>query len=219
MTSPALPSASQTVSRLRPEVRERRRERILRAATDVLYEQGLRQATMEDIAKRLKTSKIALYRYFPTKDQLIAEILQRVMERFVAAEHLPWPNLKAVLRRTLGLAREDTAAYLLMARSAAHDPVLSRYWEELRALVYETTRRRMLLLENPVCADPVLFEVVVRGMVDFLFEALAYWVENGKPENDEAWLSWCANAAVNIVGWNREQQFDTLPSVLSEADA
>jgi AcrR family transcriptional regulator len=213
-----MPDGDLTLHRIRPHVRARRREKILRAATDVFYEQGLRKATMDDIAARLHTSKIVLYRYFPTKDDLIAAILQRVMDRFNEMERQPWPNLKNALRRSLALAREDVPAYLLMSRSAAYDPVLSRYWAEHRALVYETTRRRLALLQHPICDDPAFLAVMSRGLVDFLFEALAYWVEQGESERDEAWLSWCAGAATAIAGWDRKLRVDMLPSVMAPGE-
>lgn len=94
--------------------------------TDILVETGLRQATMEDIARRLKTSKIALYRYFETKDALIAGVLERarIADRVLDQEYLPWPGMDAALARTLELARAERSAFLLLFRVAAHDPDL-----------------------------------------------------------------------------------------------
>src|SRR5260370_35762909 len=60
--------------RVVPEYKEEARTRILTAATEVFGEKGCRQATMDDVAKKLGVSKGALYLYFPSKEELFEEI-------------------------------------------------------------------------------------------------------------------------------------------------
>lgn len=211
----ASPQAGQPIGPPRPrlQVRARRREAILRAATDVFFEIGLREATMEDVARRLRTSKVAIYRYFDTKDALTAAVLQRVADRFIAVEHGPWEGLRPALRQSLRLAREDAPAYLLLFRASTSDAALSRYVGDLRAVVYEATRRRLALLGARDEEHLALFEAKTHGLIDFLFAAVAYWVERGDSRQDEAWLAWATNSGAAIVGWDVQIRPPALPSV------
>src|SRR3954463_5278816 len=49
------------------------RERILVAAGDLFHKQGIRGVGVEAIAEAAGTNKMTLYRYFDSKDELIAE--------------------------------------------------------------------------------------------------------------------------------------------------
>ncbi|ADO74436.1 TetR/AcrR family transcriptional regulator [Stigmatella aurantiaca] len=69
------------------------RERILAAAEELFYREGIRGVGVEAIAACAETTKMALYRHFASKDALVAEWLrlvavreEAVFER-LAAEH------------------------------------------------------------------------------------------------------------------------------------
>jgi AcrR family transcriptional regulator len=53
------------------------RERILAAAEDLFYRQGIRAVGVEAIAEAARTNKMTLYRHFASKDELVAEYLRR----------------------------------------------------------------------------------------------------------------------------------------------
>jgi AcrR family transcriptional regulator len=54
------------------------RERILQAASDLFYRQGIRAVGVESIAEAAGTNKMTLYRHFESKDELVAEYLRRL---------------------------------------------------------------------------------------------------------------------------------------------
>lgn len=54
------------------------RERILAAAEELFYREGIRGVGVEAIAVRAETTKMALYRHFESKDALVAEWLRGV---------------------------------------------------------------------------------------------------------------------------------------------
>ncbi|WNG29285.1 helix-turn-helix transcriptional regulator [Cystobacter fuscus] len=69
------------------------RERILAAAEELFYREGIRGVGVEAIAARAETTKMALYRHFESKDALVTEWLrleaareEAVLER-LATEH------------------------------------------------------------------------------------------------------------------------------------
>jgi len=77
--------AAQPVGRTRPV-----RERILEAATDAFYREGIRAVSADKIIAAAGTTKVTFYRYFPTKDDLVAAYLDRQSALIrAAAENLP----------------------------------------------------------------------------------------------------------------------------------
>ena len=65
--------------------RFRRRDEILRTATDLFSEKGYHELTMEEIAEEIGVSKGTIYNYFSSKENLYLEILR---ESFEAIETL-----------------------------------------------------------------------------------------------------------------------------------
>ena len=63
--------------RVVPGYKVEARTRILDAADQIFGEKGYRQATMDDVAKKLGVSKGALYLYFASKDELFEAICRR----------------------------------------------------------------------------------------------------------------------------------------------
>src|SRR5437773_12345534 len=68
--------------RVVPEYKEEARTRILTAANQVFGEKGYRQATMEEVAKKLGVSKGALYLYFASKEEWFEAIAQAELLAF-----------------------------------------------------------------------------------------------------------------------------------------
>lgn len=66
---------------------ESRRQAILDGAAQVFQETGYERATMSEIALRLGCSKATLYSYFPSKDQLLFEVLVAAAEAEFRAIH------------------------------------------------------------------------------------------------------------------------------------
>jgi len=58
-------------------VRVDRKGRILEAARELFARFGLRKVTMEDIARQVHMAKASLYYYFPSREHLLREIIQR----------------------------------------------------------------------------------------------------------------------------------------------
>src|SRR2546425_10585722 len=57
------------------------RERILAAADDLFHQQGIRGVGVEAIAEAAGTNKMTLYRYFASKEELIAEWVGGIIAR------------------------------------------------------------------------------------------------------------------------------------------
>ncbi|MGZ4999150.1 MAG: TetR/AcrR family transcriptional regulator [Methylomonas sp.] len=71
------------------------RQRLLDAATELFYSQGIKATGIDAIVKLAGTNKMTLYNHFPSKDELVIAFLQKRDEDFTSwfAEQL---NSKAV---------------------------------------------------------------------------------------------------------------------------
>jgi AcrR family transcriptional regulator len=90
--SPTAPEPEQ------PRGRGSMRERIVEAATQLFYAQGLRAVSADKIIAQVGITKVTFYRHFPSKDDLIVAYLERRAEwernailaaRQAAAEDVP----------------------------------------------------------------------------------------------------------------------------------
>lgn len=67
------------------ERKAKTRERILDSAYALVSRMGLKRTTFEDIATKAGVSRQTLYRYFGSKDELVAALMDRESERFFEA--------------------------------------------------------------------------------------------------------------------------------------
>jgi AcrR family transcriptional regulator len=101
------------VRQLRADAR-RNRERILQAAKDVFAEQGA-DAQMDDVARKAGVGVGTVYRHFPNKDALIAELVKEKFGIFtervkaVLGEDDAWEAFCGVLRGNAELMSQNVA--------------------------------------------------------------------------------------------------------------
>jgi TetR/AcrR family transcriptional repressor of nem operon len=128
------------------------RERILRAATDLIADRGVSGTSLEDVRKRARASKSQLYLYFTDREALVREVTDQTCDQVVTrhAEKLSGVHSLAGIERYLDalvdrqaeretqtgcpigtlagqLARQDEDARRILARG------LGRWEQELRA--------------------------------------------------------------------------------------
>jgi AcrR family transcriptional regulator len=85
------------------------RARILEAADEVFYDQGIRAVRVEDIIERAATTRMTLYRHFASKDDLVLAYLRNRASR-------EREGLSALVRRA---ALEEREALLLLGAAIA----------------------------------------------------------------------------------------------------
>jgi AcrR family transcriptional regulator len=102
-------------SRKRDANRPSARKRIFDTASQLFYTKGIRAVGVETIAAEADTTKMSLYRNFPSKDELVAEWLREHDARF-------WKTWEAMASRYPGDPRRQIqAAFALLAKHVA-DP-------------------------------------------------------------------------------------------------
>ena len=117
------------------------RRAVLEAADDLLVERGFAGVTMEAIATRAGVAKQTVYRWWPSKtDVLLDAFLQDVAEDLIPPDHGDLAaDLRAYLSRLARFLRDSDAGAVFRAlvAQAQHDPVFAarfrtRYLDEQR---------------------------------------------------------------------------------------
>jgi AcrR family transcriptional regulator len=128
-----------------------RREDILTAAVAVYGEAGYHGSSLRAVAKRAGITHAGLLYYFPTKEALLAAVLERRDAEDSVRERLDAPPGRAVLRHFLALAEYNVthpgivdlysrlAAEAVAADHPAHD-YFQRHYRLARDAAYESFR-------------------------------------------------------------------------------
>jgi AcrR family transcriptional regulator len=156
-----------TAAPARPATPRRRGAVLERAILDAALEQlstvGWNGLTMEGVAAGAQTGKAAVYRRWPSKEDLVVDALQAGLPRLEEA-----PDLGGI--------REDLLALCLQARRA----MFSRPGFALRAVIHEC---------DPVQAERfhgVIFNGVVEPTVRLLRDVISRGIERGEVRPDAA---------------------------------
>ncbi|GGL76623.1 TetR family transcriptional regulator [Streptomyces fumigatiscleroticus] len=170
-----------------PGLRERKkiktREAIRAAAYALIGEQGYEATTVEQIADRAEVSPSTVFRYFPTKEDIVlTDEYDAVMLREFQARPAdePWPDsLRHVMRSAVSLGtRQEPETTRLRTRLMAEVPAV-------RSRMLETTSVTGRLLAGALAErtglDARSLEVRVFSMslIGGLMEASRYWAEQG----------------------------------------
>ncbi|GEC08329.1 TetR family transcriptional regulator [Streptomyces spinoverrucosus] len=147
-------------SRRRGAVLERA---ILEAALEQLSTVGWHGLTMEGVATRAQTGKAAIYRRWPSKEDLVADALRAGLPRIEAA-----PDL--------GSVREDLVALCRVARDAMY----SRPGSALRSVIHECDSVQAERFHD------VIVQGVVEPTVKVLREVIDRGIERGEVRPDAA---------------------------------
>ncbi|WP_406173004.1 TetR/AcrR family transcriptional regulator [Streptomyces sp. NBC_00996] len=174
-----------------PGLRERKKMKTRIAIRDATYrliqEQGYDATTIEQIAEAAEVSPSTVFRYFPTKEDIVLTdehdpILEQELRARPADE--PWfDSLRFVLRKAIGLGNtEEPEVTRLRTRLMVEVPaVRARMMESMSV----TGRLLCRAIGERVGRDPESLEVRVFAMslIGGLMETSLYWAEGGHQED------------------------------------
>ncbi|MER6260925.1 TetR family transcriptional regulator [Streptomyces sp900105245] len=183
----ATPPAASPADGPRPGLRERKKiktREAIRAATYALVEeQGYDATTIDRIAERAEVSPSTVFRYFPTKEDIVltdgydARIAEEIRRR-PAGE--PWPDtVRHALRRAARLGvEEDPRTTRLRTRLMVQVPAVRSRMTRSMSI---TGRALCRAIGERTGHDPDGLEVRVHAMalVGALVETSLYWAEHG----------------------------------------
>lgn len=194
---------TQTYSEMLDAHRARRRETLLLAAAKVLNERGLRQTTMDQVARGAGVSKVVLYRYFESKDRLVHEVLADVVDALLVADDVEADWWTERMHRTLAVARSHADAMCLLVRHASHDPEFGVHFDQLtQALVERIQERQAAILGPDESSAPGDIRILAETVTAFLLDAYVRWMESGDPARDDQFLKWLtASIRATVYYW------------------
>jgi AcrR family transcriptional regulator len=154
-------------SAVKEEMRERSRQKILKATFELLSQQGYRTTTLADIARRAGTARGLISYYFPSKQHLFQAAVHQVMYTQltetligVPADVTPDERLAWTIDRVLRLAHEQPAIFrahlALILQPEASGFVEEPEREKLGSILRDVLARRGAV-------DPVTEHALLRG--------------------------------------------------------
>ncbi|GIW40355.1 MAG: putative HTH-type transcriptional regulator [Candidatus Binatia bacterium] len=162
-----------------PALQERTRERILDGALRAIALHGLSKLGMNDVSEHAGVSRGTVYRYFPSREALLADLADRESRRF-----------EEVVRRALRDAPEGAERLRIVLEHAANyvrlHPALQRLLEAESAFVVSYLREKFS---------------VIRGMLGRLLGPLleATEVARSGVASPEQLLDWMTRVLVSMI--------------------
>ena len=107
-----------------PDWRAKRREEILAAATDLFAGRDYADVQVDEVAKRAGVGKATLYRYFPSKEDLYLESLERAlggMEERLNAQAAPAATAVSRLKSMVSALIDTLSEQLLTLKLMGGD--------------------------------------------------------------------------------------------------
>ena len=194
----------------RPKVDHLRKPQIVAAAAEVLYERGLFDTRIGDIAERAGTSSPTILYYFESKDRLLEEAVAYADRTFYGRLTDGQDRLESARDRLVDLIEQTSLGpgglndYTLWmeiwVRARRDDSVRNSYISldrRQRELIAEIVRDGQRAEEFIATADPDDFAVVLSGLMD----GLGVQVTLGQPDvTPERMLQRCLAVASRELG-------------------
>ena len=165
--------------RANPELRDRRRESLIRAGYAEILDKGLHATTLDSVVERAGSSKGGALYYFPTKDDLLYAVLEwlfsqlsATLDEVVRGQASPRARLASELEVLFHSAEVNRKLYQVLfdylgisTRSNRFRPLFATFFERCYrrdlAIIEEGVKQRQF---RPV--DPAAGATAIRALVD-----------------------------------------------------
>jgi AcrR family transcriptional regulator len=172
------------------QLRDERREAILRAAREVFARKGLAATKISDIAAASDVSYGLVYHYFPSKEAVFATIVEGALRgtlaltaAALAREGTPWERLAWLCEEMLTGVRDDPEYYLVILQAMTSEAMPAevrailaraspRIFEDLRALIRQGQEAGQV-----VAGDPAELAITYTSLISGL--SVSRFVERG----------------------------------------
>jgi AcrR family transcriptional regulator len=199
----------------RPKVDHLRKPQIVAAAAEVLYERGLFDTRVGDIAERAGTSSPTILYYFESKDRLLEEAVEYADREFYARVLDGQGRFERASEKLVHLIEEtslgpgglnDYTLWMEIWVRARRDSTVRRSYFRLdrrqRALIADIVREGQQAGEFSADADPDEFALVLSGLLD----GLGVQVTLGQPDVTPArMVQRCLTLASSELGCDMRQ--------------
>lgn len=114
-----------TMERQSTEIRQ---EQIKQAVLDIIFTDGLKNLSTRNLAKKIGMSEGAIFRHFPTKQDIILSIMKDVQDEFIGSlrsiansELNPEKRLNDFICETVGYLTKNKGITMLLFSEASHN--------------------------------------------------------------------------------------------------
>lgn len=157
-----------------------RRQQILDAARVCFLRNGFHQTSMQDVIKEANLSVGAVYRYFPSKNDLITALAEQVIDQITAmfgelVSSDPPPSLAMAMQRATDFVTDQTGPdgtmrmALQIWSEAMYDPTLaafvSQVYARIRTILDRFAERAIDTGALPAGTDPQTIAVVLFSLM------------------------------------------------------
>jgi len=158
-----------------------RRQRVVGAALELGSKGGYDSVQMRDVASTAGVALGTIYRYFSSKDHLLAEALVDWVNDLSRRVHARPPKGDTIAARVVDVLRRATRAMesdprlseAVITALASTDPHAARCQREVGIVIAET-----MAVAFPDDFDPAVRDDIVRTLGHVWFSALVGWVNN-----------------------------------------
>ncbi|MTE01642.1 TetR family transcriptional regulator [Paracoccus sp. YIM 132242] len=172
----ARPITTKPASRRLP--RDQRMAAILRAARDVLRDRGSEQFTTAEVAERCGTSEGTIYKYFPTRRDLLLQVAESWFEEFLAEDYPARTDgpiaekLYHAIWWSLSIVRREPALTRLVLMELRADPGYRKMavYDQNRIIV----ERVMRIVQEGQLSGAFRPELDIRLIRDMIFGAIEH---------------------------------------------
>jgi AcrR family transcriptional regulator len=199
----------------RPKVDHLRKPQIIAAAAEVLYERGLFDTRIGDIAERAGTSSPTILYYFESKDRLLEEAVEYADRQFYERQSDGQDQYERASDKLVHLIEEtslgpgglnDYTLWMEIWVRARRDPTVRRSYFRLdrrqRTLIADIVRDGQEAGEFRADVDPDDFALVLSGLLD----GLGVQVTLGQPDVTPArMVDSCITLASSELGCDLRQ--------------
>jgi AcrR family transcriptional regulator len=158
-----------------------REESILQAAAACFGEQGYRATTLETVAERLGISRVTLYRYCPSKEELLIRvfersiaIFQRGLRQICSQEIPPEEKVRQIIRHQVRLMADHRNFLSVFFSEESHLPPEMAKRARIERRAYDTLIEEVIRegVEAGRLAPlpPKLLSFAILGMCNWLYQ-------------------------------------------------
>lgn len=183
------------------KARLERRNSFLRGAAEVFAEHGFRDTTMDMVAEKLGVAKVILYRHFASKEEMIHQILEGIANALVALDAIPEENYALRAQETLELARNDQAAFILLASHARRDPLFGGHYDR----VHQSIAERLTKVFLGIDIEPTMSRISAEAITDLVINGALNWITYGTKSRDSDYADWLDRGMRSICKTWRER--------------
>jgi AcrR family transcriptional regulator len=178
--------------------RKNRHRKLLRQSAAVFAKSGALRMSMDKLGKELGISKVVLYRYFNSKDDLINLMLSEFSDQLLDTDSRDLGWGRKVVSANLTVVRQNQDAFLFLMRHTIHDPKFGHHYKRIHDQLVENTIERITKDYSDIENDVIDVEFFSRRLCTFVLDSIKGWVETGNKDKDREFVRWVVQSMAGL---------------------